>query len=190
MAGKFQSRGIDPQDAAAWAWAGMLGTYWSATSKTRFVGDSKIVTMLWNIARACIIRELYPGRTRRSSAAADAPSADAGTDEYAGSRTVPLDDLTEELESPAPQPDHDYMQRDQYRALLRVMRGTLTTRQWIFATMVWIRGEKKRVVAKRVGCAPANVTQVLTRAEEALTPVVAAHPEWRAWLESRRRNER
>jgi hypothetical protein len=101
---------------------------------------------------------------------------------------VSLDDVAD-LQSSGPGPDRDYEQDNQVRALVRLIRDNLTPRQAIFAELVWIRGGQRSVVASQVGCAPANVTQILNRSLDRLAPLMEVDPSWRTWLERwRRRN--
>ena len=114
-------RGSDPETIAGEAWSYMFLGYWSGAAKNRFLGDSRIPTIV-----STICRNLAANTIRRRGSSADALNIDDESFEDSSKLTAPREDPVDKIAF------------ERWRQQIwGCMERTLTAKQRMIAHLVW-----------------------------------------------------
>jgi RNA polymerase sigma factor (sigma-70 family) len=155
IAKKFGHRAGDPKGIADEAWSRVFCDYWSATARRRFLGLSRISTLVCQVAYYVSIDAM---RNSNSFVAID----EIGGDEGSQRREALLPELGVWID-PSKQ-----IEAEQLRNRLRECVGSLPARQRILAEMVWFRQIRAKEAADVLRVSQPAVSQHLAKARAAV----------------------
>ncbi|MEW6744084.1 MAG: sigma-70 family RNA polymerase sigma factor [Planctomycetota bacterium] len=142
--------GIDPLVVAAEAWSQVFLSYWSTQARTRFLGLSRISTLVCTFAR-------FQARSHDPPAV---PEVVKFPSELV--RVTPHDELVRR--------EHD----ERFARAFEDCAGELPPRQELIVRLRWQQELTPAEIADRLRCSRPNVSQVLGRGTEALLKCLAA----------------
>jgi RNA polymerase sigma factor (sigma-70 family) len=155
---RFGNRAGDSNAIADEAWARVFCDYWSVKARRRFLGLSRISTLVCQVAHHIAYDALR--QFEKSSAASE--TAHVGS-------TVSLEELSMVSDIAS------RVNADQLRLRIKDCIAYLPSRQQIVATMVWVRAMQANRVAQILNVSEAAVSQHLSKAREALRKCLRQH---------------
>jgi RNA polymerase sigma factor (sigma-70 family) len=157
----FGERAGDPGSIADEAWARVFCNYWSIKARRRFLGLSRISTLVCQVARYVAI-DIIRERGRMQSGLEDtAPASD-----YQAGPVLDFLDMT-------PDPAAGVL-REQIHGILRECFRNLPVKQRIVAEMIWFQEISAKRVAEVLHISEPAVSQHLKKAREMMRGCLAA----------------
>jgi len=159
---EFGKRADNPEAIADEAWRRVFVDYWSPEAHRRFLGTSRISTLVCQVARYVAIDEIYTKETL----VLEGGSVSDAVDEPPGSLLDSIavsDDPTEHIAG------------QQLKRRIRECIGQLPPKQRLVAAMVWLEDISAKEAAESLLISEPAISQHLNKARETLRPYLKMH---------------
>jgi RNA polymerase sigma factor (sigma-70 family) len=152
---RFGTRAGDPEDIVDEAWTRVFCDYWSVKARRRFCADSRISTLVYQVAWFVAMDILRDGgaSTRTDDGDLEATLERIG---------IPLEDL-----GPGANPE-EILSAKQLLHHIRLCLERQPAKRQIVAALVWLRDIPARRVAQERGISEAAVSQHLKKARDSI----------------------
>jgi RNA polymerase sigma factor (sigma-70 family) len=162
--GRFGDRAGSPEVIAAEAWSRVFCDYWSSRARRRFLGLSRISTLVCQVAHHVAFDELR--------GAGELVTRDGKEDPGLRRVAVVIDHLDAAMDCEDPEAR---VVAEQLQARLRECLALVPPKQQIVATLVWIRQIQAKRVAEMLGVSDPAISQHLKKARHAIRSCLEAH---------------